>query len=439
MELELATDDPEVDCHFVASYPPFSVWSPTHVPAALHALAAPSDDGTDGPLGLYLHIPFCRKRCKFCYFRVYTDKNSSDIETYLDALVQEVSLYARSPRVAGRSLEFVYFGGGTPSYLSSDQLRRLMDRIGDQWPRTTDCEGTFECEPGTLNKAKLEAIKEIGTTRLSIGVEHFDDEVLDANGRPHKSAEIHRSYEWAQEVGFDQINLDLIVGMVGDTEGKWKETVAQTLAMDADSVTIYQMELPYNSTFAREAKASGESVVAAGLATKRAWLAYAFGEFESAGYVVVSAYTVVKPSGNNRFVYRDSVWRGRDMIGTGVASFSYLGGVHFQNFDKWDAYIEPLGRKTLPLARAYVMSDRDRLIREFALQLKLGRVDTTAFRDKFGVDIGQEFAKALSVLSGEGMLDLDGDAITLTRAGLLRADAIITRFFDPQFRDIRYS
>src|SRR5438552_13556674 len=113
--------------YFVANYPPFSFWKPAHLPEALAALNRPPQPGT--PLGLYLHIPFCRKRCKFCYFRVDTDKNARDVETYLDALVQEVTLYSRLPIVGGRPWTYVYFGGGTPSYLSANQLRGLADRL----------------------------------------------------------------------------------------------------------------------------------------------------------------------------------------------------------------------------------------------------------------------------------------------------------------------
>ena len=120
--------------YFVANYPPFSFWKNTYLPDAESALNSPPKPGV--PLGLYLHIPFCRKRCKFCYFRVYTDKNARDVEVYLDALIKEVSLYARRPAVGGRPLKYVYFGGGTPSYLSAGQLHGLMTRLtmAALWP-----------------------------------------------------------------------------------------------------------------------------------------------------------------------------------------------------------------------------------------------------------------------------------------------------------------
>src|SRR5215203_4598310 len=238
----------EVGSYFVANYPPFSVWSPAHGPAIQHALDTKPKDET--PLGLYLHIPFCRKRCKFCYFRVYTDKNANDIETYLSALSREIAMYAGREGLKGRQFEFVYFGGGTPSYLSNEQLHRLIERINENWRWDAAREVTFECEPGTLKESKLQTIKDIGVTRLSLGVEHFDDEILTINGRAHKSPEILRAYQWARGVGFAQINIDLIAGMLGETGEKWKYAVERALAMDADSVTIYQMEVPFNTTIA---------------------------------------------------------------------------------------------------------------------------------------------------------------------------------------------
>ena len=127
--------------YFVANYPPFSFWKREHLPAAWTALRSPPKPGT--PLGLYLHIPFCRKRCKFCYFRVYTDKNARDVETYLEALIKEVELYSQLPIVGGRSLHFVYFGGGTPSYLSVAQLRGLVERLkaAIPWDGAEDANG----------------------------------------------------------------------------------------------------------------------------------------------------------------------------------------------------------------------------------------------------------------------------------------------------------
>src|SRR6516164_9403716 len=204
----------EVGSYFIANYPPFSQWKPEFLPDFLAALDAPAPR-PDPPLGLYLHIPFCRKRCRFCYFRVYTDQNARAIERYAEALAREVELLCQRPAVAGRKLKFVYFGGGTPSYLSSRQLKSLRDRLhaSVSWDQAEEV--TFECEPGTLSLEKVKTLKEIGITRVSLGIENFSDAILEANGRAHLSPEILRAYGWIQDAKFDQVNIDLIAGMVG--------------------------------------------------------------------------------------------------------------------------------------------------------------------------------------------------------------------------------
>jgi oxygen-independent coproporphyrinogen-3 oxidase len=439
MELETLTEKKatEVGSYFVANYPPFSVWSNKYAPDLLAALDSPPKPDTK--LGLYLHIPFCRKRCKFCYFRVYTDKNADEVETYLDALSREIHLYAGREGFAGRQFEFVYFGGGTPSFLSNAQLLRLIERINEKWTWNAAKEVTFECEPGTLKESKLQTIKQIGVTRLSLGVEHFDDEVLSLNGRAHKSPEIERAYNWAREVGFNQINIDLIAGMLGETEDKWKYAVEKAIALDPDSVTIYQMEVPFNSKIAKDALAHGGASEVASWDTKRRWVDYAFKQFEAHGYVVSSGYTLVKPERHAGFVYRDSLWHGADLVGTGVASFGHFQGVHYQNVDTWEQYISKLDAGQLPVNRALPITDHQRLIREMILQLKTGKIDAGYFRQKFGEDILAVFREQYDSLVSEGHATISGDEIRVTRPGILRVDTLLPRFFEPQFLNIRYT
>src|SRR5688572_18453398 len=243
----VAEDDrTDVGSYFVATYPPFSVWTAAAVERdgrpALNRVPAPGV-----PLGMYLHIPFCRKRCHFCYFRVYTDKNAQDVAEYLDVVAREWEQYAEMPAIGGRPLSFVYFGGGTPSFLSTQQLERLVERLTAVAPWRGAEEVTFECEPGTLTQAKLETIRRIGVTRLSLGIENFDDRILELNGRAHRSREVFRAYEQARALDFPQINIDLIAGMLGETEENWHACVQRAVELDADSVTIYQMELPFNT------------------------------------------------------------------------------------------------------------------------------------------------------------------------------------------------
>lgn len=428
--------------YFVANYPPFSAWKPDHLPDAVAALGRPPRPGTS--LGLYLHVPFCRKRCKFCYFRVYTDKNAHDVEVYLAALLREIELYAHTTCLGDRKLHSVYVGGGTPSYLSAAQLRRLLERAQTILPWDAAQEVTFECEPGTLQPHKLETLAQLGVTRLSLGVESFSDAILEANGRAHLSADIFRAYDWARRLDFDQINIDLIAGLVGETWESWCASVHKALELAPDSVTVYQLELPFNTVFTKELALIGrdeQSPAVADWPTKRAWVAYAFDAFLAAGYVQSSAYAVVRPKRSRAIpsVYLDSLWQGGDLFGTGVASFGHVNGVHMQNVDTWEQYLDRLDRGELPLHRALPLNDRQRLLREMILQLKKGRLEAGYFRRTFGVDIGAEFADIFRELEGQGFLTVSDQGVELTPAGLLRIDRLLHRFFEPQYQNTRYT
>jgi len=433
----LAEDKTEVGSYFISNYPPFSFWRPENLPAAQAVLNAPPRPET--PLGLYLHIPFCRKRCKFCYFRVYTDKAARDVETYLEALAREVELYSRLPIAADRTLDFVYFGGGTPSYLSVRQMESLVARLDAAMPWRSAQEITYECEPGTLSQPKVESLRRLGVTRLSLGIENFSDAILEENGRAHLSAEVYRSYEWIRASDFPQVNIDLIAGMVGESWDNWRECVRKTIELAPDSVTIYQMELPFNTVYSQAIRQDGSPITVANWATKRAWVDYAFSELESVGYRVSSAYTMIRDSEHGQFRYRDSLWHGADMIGTGVASFSHVSGIHYQNVDQWEDYMGKLQAGELPLGRALTPTAHERLIRELILQLKLGTIPVGYFRDKFGTDILQEFSPAFDKWQAEELLTVHGDRIDLTRAGLLQADRLLPEFFEPEHRGVRYT
>ena len=336
--------------------------------------------------------------------------------------------------------EFVYFGGGTPSYLSPRQLGYLVERMRQLLPWDRAEEITFECEPGTLTEAKVRFLREIGVTRLSLGVEHFDERILRLNGRAHGAREIPRAYEWARNAGFPQINIDLIAGMMGDSDETWQLCIDRTLEMQPDSVTIYQMEIPYNTTLYQEMRARGlETAPIATWGKKREWVQRAFAALEAAGYTVTSAYTAVRHPERTGFVYRDRLWTGADLVGLGVASFSHVGGTHFQNEHHWGPYLDRLERGELPIYRALTPTPEERLIRELILQFKLGRVSAAYFRRKFGVEIRERFADALARLEEWGYLVREGDLLRLERAGLLQADRLVHEFFLPQHRDARYA
>lgn len=428
----------EAGNYFVANYPPFSFWSPEQVPALHEAMdRAPQKDN---PLGLYVHIPFCRKRCHFCYFRVYTGVKSQAIRTYVDAALREFDRVAHRAFVGGRKPDFIYFGGGTPSFLSSAQLQSFAEGLQARLPWDQAREIAFECEPGTLTESKLNVIRDLGVTRLSLGIENFDEHILEVNGRAHRTQEIHRAYSHARKIGFPQINIDLIAGMMDETDENWESCVRQAIDLAPESITIYQMEIPFNTTIYKQMKEAGRVVApVADWETKRRWVAYAFEQLEQAGYRVGSAYTAVRADREVSFLYRDELWKGADLLSLGVASFGHVNGVHYQNEHDMDTYLARIERGELPVYRAMVPTPEEHLLREFVLQFKLGSLDPKYFSAKFGVDVRERFAEPLQRLRDWGYLEPGDEALTLTRDGLLQVDMLLHEFFLPKHRNVRYA
>ena len=429
----------EVGSYFISNYPPFSQWKSDLVPLATSALETDPAQTADTPLGLYIHIPFCRKRCKFCYFRVYTNQNAKAIEDYVKALIQELELISRKSAIGTRDLRFVYFGGGTPSYLSSRQLRSLRERMSTFITWENAEEVTFECEPGTLSVEKLETLRDIGITRISLGVESFNDQILEENGRAHLSPEVFQAWEWIRSIGFPQVNIDLIAGMVGETDDNWHRNIDKAIELSPDNITIYQMELPFNTVYSKEMRELGTQSPVADWPTKRRWVSEAMDRLIAAGYHISSGNELVKNPARDHFVYRDNVWRGCDLIATGVSSFGHFQGVHYQNLDRIEDYLETVNRGELPINRALKPSAHQLLIRELVLLMKEGVVDLQRLNEKYGVNTQVEFANALHNQQQAGYLTVEGQTLRLTRTGLLQVDSLLPEYFEPQHRAVRYT
>jgi oxygen-independent coproporphyrinogen-3 oxidase len=428
----------EVGSYFISNYPPFSQWKRDKVGEALEAFASPPRPNV--PLGLYLHIPFCRKRCKFCYFKVFTQVNAEEIERYVQALSKEIEIVSRQPVMGDRPFRFVYFGGGTPSFLSNRQLTSLVERLRQNIRWDLAEEVTFECEPGTLSESKVQTLKELGVTRLSLGVENFSDRILEENGRAHLSKEVYRAWEWIQAAAFPNVNIDLISGMVGETWENWRENIQRTIDLSPESVTIYQMELPFNTVYSKDILGNQIETPVADWPTKRDWVKYAFETLQEAGYSVSSAYTLIKDPKKVSFSYRDNLWKGADLLATGIASFGHVSGVHYQNLPEWEDYLRAvLDEGRLPIGRALTPTPHQLLVREVILQLKRGYLDSKYFQDKFGVDIQTHWAGVWQDYSDRGYVQLGTDKIRLTTEGMLRVDGLLPAFFEAEHQGVRYT
>ncbi len=231
--------------------------------------------------------------------------------------------------------------------------------------------------------------------------------------------------------------------MLGETDANWADCVKRTVDLAPDSVTIYQMELPYNTTISKDLLKHGGQFdePVAQWSVKRRWVAEAFEALERAGYTIGSAYTAVKDPAKTKFLYRDRLWQGADMVGLGVASFGHINGVHLQNVDTWETYSARIERGEIPLGRAYRPTAEERMIREFVLQLKRGSVRPAYFADKYGVNVLERFRDQLTSLEAAGYLAVGRRrSRSPSRANaLLRVDMLLPRFFLPQHTGIRYT
>lgn len=283
-----------------------------------------------------------------------------------------------------------------------------------------------------MNREKLECIKQIGVTRLSLGVESFSDHVLQANNRSHQLTHILNSYEIARKVSFNQINIDLIAGLQEETESSWAESIQKTLELSPDSVTIYQLEVPYNTLLYKQIRDGNQQPVLHSWDTKSSWARHAFELLTQEGYARTSAYTAVKNPSANQFRYRDALWHGSDLLAVGIASFGHLGGSLYQNEKDFDRYINTLQTGALPVHRSYELSQEEALVRELILQLKLGRVSIDAFAEKFDIQIDMIFQTQLETLRKQNSIRIEDGFIEVDKEALLKIDAWLDMFYLPQ-------
>ena len=241
------TEAPLGGNYFVSAYPPFSCWTRESATDVLHRLERLDSSHEDTPLGLYVHIPFCTVRCLFCYYLSYAKKSSEVIERYVQALIKELSLYYELIDLSTRSVKFAYFGGGTPSILSASQISTLIGGLKKILPWTAAEEITFECSPKSVDQEKLLALRDVGVTRISMGVQQLDDEVLRKNGRVHLVSDVEQAYEMFQRIIKRPNGVFLVTGPTGS--GKTTTLYAALQELNRPDRKIITAEDPVEYNF----------------------------------------------------------------------------------------------------------------------------------------------------------------------------------------------
>ena len=431
----------EVGSYFVANYPPFSVWSPEHLPAIQHALDTPPEpDDAAGAVPAHSVLPQAVQ--VLLLPRLHRQERRRDRDVSVGAVARDRAV--RRPRRACRA------GSSSSSTSAAARPRYLSQRAAQAAGRADQRQLALGRGEGSHVRVRaghaqgIEAPDAQGDRRHAAEPRRRAlqrrDPVASTAGRTSRRRSSGRT-TGSRNVGFPQINIDLIAGMVGETEDKWKDA-----GREGDRARPGQRhDLPDGGAVQhrhRQGRPRARRRVAPSRAGRRSGRGSITRSSSSRRPATSSParYTLVKPERHAGFVYRDSLWRGADLVGTGVASFGHFQGVHYQNLDTWETYIEKLdARRAAAQPRAAGQrppaadprddpAAQDRQARRRLLPQEVRRRDPRRVR-----------ARASTSLVDEGFATIDGDEVRLTREGLLQVDTLLPRFFEPEHRGIRYT
>jgi oxygen-independent coproporphyrinogen-3 oxidase len=369
-------------------------------------------------IGIYVHVPFCRQRCHFCAFYLEI-AHTERINAFCAALTSEIDLYRKQDLLPGRSLQSIYFGGGTPTALPTSQLVGLLDFIRNTWHSNANAEVTVEAHPATVTTEDLRVLADAGFNRISFGAESMNDDDFDLIGRPGRVQDTETAVVAARAAGFTNINLDLMYGLPGQTLESWGETLQLLLALDPSHVSSYALTIEERTRLAQDiardlvSKPNDALQIAMESAAETLLTAAGFMRYEISNYA--------KPGSACRHNLR--YWTGHDYLGLGPSAQSYVDGVRFGNIAQLTAYVDLLSKHTLPVTAHTILSaseqQRDALV--FGLRLLSG----------VSVEIleGSEQRQRVTELVARGLLESDTDRVRLTPLGQRYADTVVGELF----------
>lgn len=365
------------------------------------------------PLGLYGHVPFCSSTCDFCAFYQVAPK-SGDIKNYLAGIRREIDLVP-----PGRRAETIFWGGGTPGLLTPDALEEL----GAEFLRAAGGpvkEWSIELAPSSVKPEKLAALRRMGVTRVSMGVQSFDDDTLDALGRQHSPKQIYQAWEWIREAGFPSANLDLIFAIPGQDESRWTNDLAEAVRLAPDHLSTYCLTFEEDTAlFVKLAKGEVKPDPEREAAMYRRTWAF----LKDAGFGQYEVSNFSRPG--HECVHNLNTWRMHEWLGYGPAAASQHAGRRFQNpadLAKWlDGLTSgaPFRDQVVELTPAMLFTDA----LAFGLRLNEG-VDVAGLAARFGVEPPAKLARYFETLAEEGLLVREGARLRCTDEGRLMADGI---------------
>ena len=372
---------------------------------------------TPSPLGLYLHIPFCRQRCDFCAFYLEIHREGR-AKTFVQSLIHEIGLSAQQHGAAGRPVQSVYFGGGTPTVLASTQLIAILSEIRTHLALASDCEITVEAHPSTVSEQYLVQLLQAGVTRMSFGAESMEDSDLTRIGRPGAVRESVVAVTQARAAGFTNINLDLMYGLPSQSLESWQRTLAHCLTLAPTHLSCYALTVEEDTRLAsniqrRRSPAPDEDLqIEMDEAAQRM--------LGDAGYVRYEVSNYAKPhhACRHNLLY----WTNGDYLGLGPSAQSYLDGTRFGNVADLAAYDASLAATRLPIEDCTRLSEEEQLRDAVIFGLRLVQGIPTHSLHQHAANYGHTAITAQ--LLAQQLIEEDGECSRLSAQGRLQADTI---------------
>lgn len=373
-------------------------------------------------LGIYVHIPFCKQKCYYCDFISFANKECEQ-EAYIKALKKEIDIYD----FKNYNVTTIYFGGGTPSYLDSKYIVEIMKKLKSKLNNLEDIEITIEVNPGTVTKQKLMDYKKIGINRISIGLQTTNNKLLKQIGRIHTYEEFLKTYELAKEVGFTNINVDLMLGLPNQTIEDLKESLETVIKLDASHISVYSLIVEEGTTISKLLDDEKLKLPDEELERQMYW--YVKNTLELNGYKHYEISNFAKENKESR--HNMNCWNQEEYIGFGVAAHSYLNNVRYSNTANLKSYIQNIEKayfeknKNIEEVQDIKMSQNEFMM--LGLR-KIDGVDISKFKEKYVQNPIFLYKDKLNKLVNEGLIEVTLNNIRLTNKGLDLANLVFEEF-----------
>ena len=369
------------------------------------------------PTSAYVHIPFCTQICYYCDFSKVFIKNQP-VDSYLEHLLEEYRSYDI------QQLRTLYIGGGTPTALSAQQLEFLLDGLTKNLDLSALEELTIEANPGDLDADKIAVLKNSAVNRVSLGVQTFDDKMLKKIGRSHLEKDIYENIDRLKLAGFENISIDLIYALPGQTMEQVKDNVAKAIALDIPHMSLYSLILENHTVFMNRMRRGKLPLPKEELEAEM--FEYIIAELENAGFEHYEISNFSKPGFESR--HNLMYWDNAEYFGIGAGASGYVNGVRYKNHGPIRHYMKAVEASNARINEEY-LSQREQMEEEMFLGLrKKSGVSIRRFEEKFATSFEELYGQVVKDLCHQGLLQVEGQQIRMTKKGLFLGDTVAERF-----------